>query len=368
MSQKRLMQRRSFLLSAGIAATVMTVLPKLAMDQSTHRWRMVSRWDAQFPNQFVAAQRLVNRIAVLSGGRLTIEILPPPANEPTENTLKAVRNGSIELCRSLAYHWRSQSKAFDFFFVAPFGFTQDEMNTWLRYFGGQELWDEAYAPLGVKAFPVGALGAQSFGWFRQEINSLSDLKDMRFRTTGLGVDIMSKLGAKPVNLLPTQIIPAMKDRKIDAFELVGPQVDLHFGTYQVASFYYFPSYNQPSGMIELVINKAKYDALPEDLKQVLAIATQAEHDQGLAEANAGNANALKTLTTEYSVQVRQLPQDVLMALGNASGEVIADIRASGDDITKRTVDSFQNARQTLMAWSSITEQSFLTARALHFVD
>jgi TRAP-type mannitol/chloroaromatic compound transport system substrate-binding protein len=365
MSQNRLMQRRYFV-GAGVVATAATMLPKPIVAQSKYRWRMVSRWDAQFPNQFAAAQRLANRVAVLSGGRLTIEVLPPPANEPTENTLKAVQNGSIELCRSLAYHWRSQSKAFDFFFVAPYGFTQDEMNTWLRYFGGQELWDEAYAKFGVKAFPVGALGAQSFGWFRKEIKSLSDLKDLRFRTTGLGVDIMSKLGAKPVNLPPNQIIPAMRANDIDAFELVGPQVDLHFKTYQVAPFYYFPSYNQPSGMIELVINKAKYDALPDDLKQVLAIATQSEHDRGLAEVNAGNAIALRTLTKEHGVQIRQLPQDVLTALGNASGEVIANVRASGDDITKRTIDSFQNTRQILTKWSGITEQSFLNARALGF--
>jgi TRAP-type mannitol/chloroaromatic compound transport system substrate-binding protein len=119
-------------------------------------------------------------------------------------------------------------------------------------------------------------------------------------------------------------------------------------------------------MIELVVNKAKYDALPENLKQVLAIATQAEHDQGLAEANAGNANALRTLTTEHGVQVRQLPKDILTALGNASGEVVADLRSFGDDLTKQTIDSFQNARQLLKPWSSITEQSFLTARALRF--
>lgn len=358
--------RRSFLISAGAAATITTGLPKLATAQSTYRWRMVSRWDAQFPNQFVAAQRLANRIGVLSGGRLTIEVLPPPANEPIENTLKGVQNGSIELCRSLSYHWRSQSPAFDFFFVAPFGLTQDEINAWLRYFGGQELWDEAYAPLGVKAFPAGTLGAQSFGWFRREIKGLSDLKGLRFRTTGLGVDIMARLGVKAVNLPPNQIIAAMKAGTIDAFELVGPQVDLQFGTYKVASFYYFPSYNQPSGMIELVINKAKYAALPRDLQQVIAIATQAEHDQGLAEANAGNAQALKTLTTEHRVQLRRLPQEVLIALGKASGEVIEEVRGSGDDITKRTIDSFRNARQLLMAWSEITEQSFLTARALGF--
>jgi TRAP-type mannitol/chloroaromatic compound transport system substrate-binding protein len=357
-------KRRALLLGAGGMTAAIATRPALA--QPTYRWRMISRWDAQFPNQFAAAQRLAQRIAQMSDGRLTIEVLPPPANEPTENTLKAVQNGTVELCRSLAYHWRSQSPVFDFFFVAPFGFTQDEMNTWLRYFGGQELWDEAYAPLGVKAFAVGALGAQSFGWFRQEINSVSDLQGIRFRTTGLGVDILNKLGVKAVNLPPKQIIPAMQAGEIDAFELVGPQVDLQFGAQKVAPFYYFPSYNQPSGMVELVVNRAKYEALPQDLQQIVAIAAQSEHDQGLAEANAGNAQALQTLITQHQTQVRQLPQEVLMALGTASGEIIAEVRSSADDITRRTIESFRNARQVLMAWSNATEKSFLSSRTLSF--
>jgi TRAP-type mannitol/chloroaromatic compound transport system substrate-binding protein len=293
-------------------------------------------------------------------------VLPPNANEPAENTLKAVREGLVEMCRSLSYHWRSLSPAFDFFFVAPFGFTQNEMNTWLRYFGGQELWDEAYASFGVKAFPAGSLGAQSFGWFRRDIKSLNDLKDLRFRTTGLGVDIMSKIGTKAVNLPPDRIISTAKARKLDGFELVGPQVDLHFKLHEVASFYYFPSYNQPSGTIELVVNKAQYDALPKELQQIIAIATQAECDLGLAQANAGNAKALNTLVTRHNVRVRQLPKDVLIALGNASGEVISEIRASGDDISKKTIDSFRNARQSLMSWSNTTELSFLMARTLPF--
>jgi TRAP-type mannitol/chloroaromatic compound transport system substrate-binding protein len=357
-------KRRALLLGAGSMTAAIAARPASA--QTSYRWRMISRWDAQFPNQFAAAQRLAQRIAQMSDGRLTIEVLPPPTDEPTENTLKAVQNGTVELCRSLAYHWRSQSPAFDFFFVAPFGFTQDEMNTWLRYFGGQELWDEAYAPLGVKAFAAGALGAQSFGWFRQEINSVSDLEGTRFRTTGLGVDILTKLGVKAVNLPPKQIIPAMQAGEIDAFELVGPQVDLQFGAQKVAPFYYFPSYNQPSGMIELVVNRAKYEALPQDLQQIVAIAAQAEHDQGLAEANAGNAQALQTLITEHEVQVRQLPQEVLMALGTTSGEIIAEVRSAGDDITRRTIKSFRNARQLLMAWSDTTEKSFLSSRTLGF--
>jgi TRAP-type mannitol/chloroaromatic compound transport system substrate-binding protein len=357
-------KRRALLLGTGGMAAAMVARPVSA--QPTYQWRMISRWNAQFPNQFAAAQRLAQRIAQMSDGRLMIEVLPPPANEPPEDTLRAVQNGSVELCRSLAYDWRSLSPAFDFFFVAPFGFTQDEMNTWLHYFGGQELWDEAYAPLGVKAFAAGALGAQSFGWFRQEINGVGDLSGMRFRTTGLGVEILTKLNMRAVNLPPNQIIPAMQAGEIDAFELVGPQVDLQFGAPQVAPFYYFPSYNQPSGLVELVVNRAKYDDLPQDLQQIIAIAAQAEHEQGLAEANAGNAKALQTLITEHQTQVRQLPPAVLMALGAASGEIIAEVRSSGDDITQRTIDSFRDTRQLLMAWSEMTEKSFLSSRALGF--
>jgi TRAP-type mannitol/chloroaromatic compound transport system substrate-binding protein len=217
MSFKSSIHRRSLLVGAGAVATLATAIPKRAIAQFTYRWRMVSRWDPQFPNQFAAAQRLAARIAALSGGRLIIEVLPPPANQPAEETLKAVQNGTVELCRSLPYHWRSQSPAFDFFFVAPFGFTQDEMNAWLRYFGGQELWDEAYAALGVKAFPVGSLDAQSFGWFRQEIHNLGDLQGTRFRTTGLGITVMSQLGVKAVNLPPSEILAAVQAGELDAF-------------------------------------------------------------------------------------------------------------------------------------------------------
>jgi hypothetical protein len=57
---------------------------------------------------------------------------------------------------------------------------------------------------------------------------------------------------------------------------------------------------------------------------------------------------------------------VMEALGNASGEVIAEMRSRGDDLVKRTIDSFLSTRQILMPWSQVTEQSFLTARTLPF--
>lgn len=372
MTSNRLLNRRNLLLGAAASTTVATIALGSQRNQTAKaeseqfRWRMVSRWDNTFPDQLAAGQRLADRIAAMSQGRLRIEVLPPDAVGPFPETLKAVSDGTVQMTRSLAYDWRKQSPVLEFFFVVPYGFTQNEISAWLHYFGGQELWDAAYAPFGVKAFPAGSLGAQSFGWFRNEIGSLNDLKGLRFRTTGVAAEVMTKLGVRPVTMNLNETRQAMQSRTLDGFEFVGPLVDLHYGLQQIAPYYYFPSYNQPSGLVELVVNRTQYEALPADLQQIIAIAAQAEHDQGFAEANAGNARALQTLIRDHKVQVRQLPSDVTKALGNASGQVIAEQRSRGDDLMKRTIDSFLSTRQTLMQWSQVSEQSYLSARALPF--
>ena len=56
----------------------------------------------------------------------------------------------------------------------------------------------------------------------------------------------------------------------------------------------------------------------------------------------------------------------MAGVGTAAGEVIAEIRAGGDNLMQRTIDSFLAARQTLMQWSQVSEQSFLSARSLPF--
>ena len=371
MNHHRLIKRRSALLG-GMAATATAI----TMSSSAHQvakaqhtqfqWRMISRWDDTFPDQFVAAQRLANRIAAMSDGRLMIEVVPPNEIVPFADTLNAVSDGTVEMCRSLAYDWRLQSPVLELFTVVPYGFTQNEMSAWLYYLGGQDLWDEAYAPFGVKAFPAGSLGAQSFGWFRNEINSLNDLQGLRVRTTGIAADVMSRVGAVAKTMGLDEIRQALQADELDGFELVGPLVDLHFGLYELAPYYYFPSYNQPSGLVELMVNRAQYEALPNDLQQIVAIAAQAEYEQGLAEANVGNARALNTLITQHGVQIRQLPADVMTALGNASGDIIAAMRSSGDEMMQRTIDSFLSARQILREWSQVSEQSYLNARALPF--
>jgi hypothetical protein len=55
----------------------------------------------------------------------------------------------------------------------PFGLTAQEMNGWLYYGGGLELWTELYAQFGLVPAPAGNTGVQMGGWFNKEINSVA---------------------------------------------------------------------------------------------------------------------------------------------------------------------------------------------------
>lgn len=109
MNHQRLMTRRSALLG-GITATAAAIpmgyssAQQMAKAQHAQfQWRMISRWDEGFPDQFVAAQRLANRISAMSDGRLMIEVVLPNEVVPFSDTLNAVCDGTAEMCRSLAY-------------------------------------------------------------------------------------------------------------------------------------------------------------------------------------------------------------------------------------------------------------------------
>ena len=67
------------------------------------------------------------------------------------------------------------------FSTVPFGLTAQEMNGWLQFGGGLELWQELYAPFDVVPMAAGNTGVQMGGWFNKEINGVEDLRGLKMR-------------------------------------------------------------------------------------------------------------------------------------------------------------------------------------------
>ncbi|MBF0128388.1 MAG: TRAP transporter substrate-binding protein [Alphaproteobacteria bacterium] len=360
------MKRRSFLGKAVAAGVAAAAFPRPAIAQGKMEWRMVTAWPRGLPGLGTGTERLAKRIGDLSGGRLTVKLYAAGELVPALQCFDAVASGTAEMGHDASYYHIGKSRAMPFFTTVPFGMTAAEHNAWIAFGGGQELWDELYAPFGVKPFPGGNTGVQMGGWFRKEINSVEDFKGLKFRMPGQGGEILKKLGANIVLLPAGEIFAALQSGAIDGTEWVGPHNDMALGLYKVAPNYYFPGFHEPGAALELMVNKQQFDALPADLKAIVQAAAQAENDLMLSELNARNGAALESLITIHGVRLRQFSRDILTALGQASGEIIAELLASDDPMTKKIAQAYVKARTNLVEWTKVGEQAYTNARLLKF--
>ncbi|MCH2395913.1 TRAP transporter substrate-binding protein [Oceanibaculum sp.] len=364
------MERRKFLKSAalggaGVAATA-AAFPAPALSQGKMEWRMVTSWPKGLPGLGTGAERLAKRITDATDGRLSIKVFAGGELVPALQVWDAVSSGTADMGHDAAYYHIGKSAGTPFFSTVPFGMTTHELNAWIKWGGGQELWDEFYAPFNLKAFHAGNTGVQMGGWFRKEITSADDLKGLKFRMPGQGGQVLQKLGATVVLLPGGEIFPALQSGAIDGTEWVGPYNDLSLGFHQVAKFYYYPGFHEPAPGIQATFNKAKYDALPKDIKAIIEACCAAENELMVAEFNQRSGPALQTLIRDHGVQLKQFSRDILEAFGTKSGELMEELLASSDPMVKKIAEEYLKARRLLMSYTRITEQGYTNARSLPF--
>lgn len=358
------MKRRDFFKSASAltAGTAVTALTAPAIAQGNVTWRMVTTWPKNFPGLGVGAQKLADRITKASGGRLTVQVYAAGEMVPPLGALDAVIDGSAEMSHGASYYWQNKSKGLSFFTGVPFGMTSRELTAWVRYLGGQEIWDEIYDQFGVQGFLSGDTGTQAGGWFKNELTGVADLNGLRFRTPGLGGQVWGKLGAAVTNMAAGEIFAALQSGTLDAAEFVGPYNDLALGFYQICKNYYFPSFVEPGLATEITVNKAKFQALPEDLQEIVRVCAQASYDDVASDMYANDPRALQALVNEHGVNVLRFPEEILEAGAKASMEIITEIRDTGDALTKKVAESFVANLNLLRQRTEGTDMPFLAAR------
>nr|WP_308909592.1 TRAP transporter substrate-binding protein [Pseudokordiimonas caeni] len=325
--------------------------------------KMVTAWPKNFPGLGTGAERLARRIEALSDGRIGVKLYAAGELVGALGGFDAVAQGQADMYHAAEYYWQGKSPAFNFFAAVPMGMTGSEISAWVRFGGGQELWDELAAPFGVKAMLAGNSGVQMGGWFQKDINSVEDFQGLRIRMPGLGGEVMRRLGATPITKQGGEIFQALSQGNIDATEWVGPWNDLAFGFHTIVKNYYYPGIHEPGSALSLGLNKKLWDDLSAQDRTIIEASAAAENDIMLAEFNANNARALDTLIREHGVQLKRFSDEILKRLGEISTEVIAEVAAT-DDISRRIFESYAASRKDGMRWGEIGERAFAEARAL----
>ena len=304
----------------------------------------------------------MRRIGELSAGRLTLQVYGAGELVPAFEVFDAVAQGSAEMGHSASYYWRGKSEATQFFTTIPFGMNAHEMNAWLYYGGGLELWREVYAPFGLYPIPAGNTGVQMGGWFNRPIESLADLRGLKIRTPGIGGEVLRRAGATPVNLPLSEIFTALETGSIDATEWVGPYNDRAFGLHNAARYYYYPGWQEPGPSLECIVNLDAWNALPDDLKSIIEITCQAMNLDMTSEFMARNATALEEIRAG-GTEIRAFPDDVLAELKRLSHEVIDELAAE-DPTVERVWTSYRDFMTHAREWQLISEQATLDTTSL----
>jgi TRAP-type mannitol/chloroaromatic compound transport system substrate-binding protein len=363
------LQRRDFLKNSSLAAAAAASGTLAAcnserkdngpdiLDGKTYEWKVVTTWPPHFPILGEYVEELAKWIETMSGGKMKIQVYGGGELVPALEVFDAVSQGVAEMGHGGPYYWAGKAPAAQFFSCIPFGMNTQQFNAWMYDGGGYELWEELYAQFNLKPFLCGNTGGQMGGWFNKEINSVTDLRGLKIRMPGLGGKVITKAGATSILSPAGELYTNLERGVIDALEWIGPYHDYLMGFHEIAKYYYYPGWHEPTASLELTVNKNAFDQLPDYLKKIIEIGCAAVNVRMLSSFEAKNTEYYFKIKKEKKVQLRKYSDDILTTLRKFRDEVIDEI-ISSDPISKKTYESAAKFKKNIYEWNEITERNY----------
>ena len=296
--------------------------------EKVFKWKLQSASPAA-DFMFVNNKDVVAKIEEMSGGRLKIEVLSAGAIVPPFEILEGVHKGIVDAGHSWTGWWSGKSLAAGLYGGTPggpFGMNDDDFMSWFYMGGGWELYIEMLQKeikYDVVGFATQKKIPEMFGWFKKPVKSVKELKGLKFRSSGMVAETFKEMGMSVVTLPPGEILPALERGVVDAGENCDATVDMSLGFHTVRKIYMMPSLQQTTGMMELLINKRKWDELPPDLQAIVKWACVAESFSFTLKVFSKNTESLETLVTKHGVNVVETPKEINLEMLKAWDRVAA---------------------------------------------
>ena len=335
-----------------------------AVDGESYHWRLALFVPLKFEIWGPGVERFAKNVHTLSRGQMTIDVKGAGEIVPSLQIFDAVKDGNVEMGHAASYFWDGKDpnlRAAVYFTSVPFGMTANGTYAWLNASNGQELWDELYAPFNLKPLPLGNTGVQAGGWFRKPLESMADLQGMKMRMPGLGGKVLTAAGGVAQTLPGQEIYLALESGRIDATEWIGPFHDYKRGFYEVAPYYYTGGWHEPGSILELLINKDKWDALPEHLQYIITVSCM-EADRWMQQQWAmWDSLYYKKLKEDPKIHVADYPSEIASQLKAYSTALKDEIKASSP-IAKRIHDSYHEFQSLYDDYHQASELAFVRGR------
>lgn len=350
------MKRREFLRTgAATALAVPIAAPAIAQSAPEIKWRMTSSFPKSLDTIFGAGQLLGRYVAEATDNKFRIDAFQPGELVHSQQALDAVSSGSVDCAHTPTYFYLSKDPTLAFGTGIPFGLNSRHQYAWWSFGGGADIVNASLKRLNATAIPAGLTGVQMGAWFKKEINSVDDLKGLRFRISGMGGAILARLGVAAQHMPHADAYAALEQGTLDAAEFVCPYDDDKLGLPRVAKYNYNPCWWESGGMVHLVVNLERWNALPKSYQSILTRACDAATSWMLAKYDAVNPSALKRLVLAGAV-LKPFPQPVLEACHKAANEHYGELSAK-DPQFKKALESITTFGKHRVTWWQISEHA-----------
>jgi TRAP-type mannitol/chloroaromatic compound transport system substrate-binding protein len=353
MNEIKTPRRRSLLKGAAVAAGAGAMsAPMLATAQTATTLRFQSTWPSKDIFHEYASD-FAKKVNDMASGKLKIEVLPAGAVVPAFQLLEAVNKGTLDGGHGVvAYHYGKNSALALWGSGPAYGMDPNMLLAWHNYGGGKAILEEIYKSLNmdVVSYLYGPMPTQPLGWFKKPVSKVEDMKGLKFRTVGLAVDIFTEMGTA-VNPLPGgEIVPALDRGLIDAAEFNNASSDRLLGFPDVVKNCMLQSFHQSGEQFEILFNKGKYNALPQELRSIIDYAVQAasaDMSWKAVERNSQDYIELK----KAGVKFYKTPDAILRAQLAAWDKTI-DKKAKENPLFKKVLDSQKAFAQRAGQWQN----------------
>ena len=356
--------RRKFLKAAtatGVAAVAASSLAAPAVAAERVEIAIVTTWPRDFPGLGTGAQRFAQRMSDMSDGRFQVSYYAAGERVKAFDSFDEVASGNAQMYHGADYYWVGKDQAWGYFTAVPFGLTYTEINAWIRYGGGQELWDELAGKFGLKNFMCGNTGVQMGGWFNKKIRSPNDFKGLKMRMPGLGGQVLGKLGGSPISLPGGQIYENLVSGAIDATEWVGPWNDEAMKFQEAAKYYYYPGMHEPGSTLACGVNKSWFTSLSKSDQLIIKTACDWADTTTMAEYNAKNGAALARLVNESGVKLEKFNDKVYDAFAKGAAEVFDEVQQHSA-LAAKVHAAFVKGRKEIGAWTNLSDSPYISQR------
>lgn len=322
-------------------------------------WKMLTTWPPNFPILGEGCEVFAKWVYEMSGGRMEIRVFGGGEIVPALETFDAVSNGIAELGNGSPYYWAGKIPAAPIFAAVPFGMNAQGLNAWIMHGGGQELWEELYAPFNLIPVLSGNTGVQMGGWFNKKLETPEDLKGLKMRIPGLGGKVFSKSGGTSVLVAGGEIFTNLERGVIDATEWIGPYHDYLMGFHKIARYYYFPGWHETGTAFETMINEKKYKTLPSDLQAIIRRGLEMLNSWVLSAFEARNAEYLQKIKHEGQNEILPFPEEVINTFKINATDILEEM-STADTSFAKVYFAYDQFRSKLNNWTDISEKAYFT--------